>query len=318
MGSRLSVEHPLFRSVNQESVVAVERAWHVKDIMTKRRHYVLSFIMLTVVGMVCLLIAEMTIRLLHPEATRVNSVSRLKGEKNWWSRPDAEFHHVGDGIFHLNFPGPLNSSHTRLLIVGDSFAMGHGVGEEQRFGSLLQQYLGQSVKVDVLATSSYSPVIYRNVIRKALSLTPYRAVIVFVDQTDPVDDLIYQEDTVSDSSSSLFNLDRMLDRARVVEETFAHLFSQFSGWANVRRLAIVNFLNPISFVEAFKPGDEYYRYVYLSYVARTELIKTFNTEPDAKESHEMLALLSAHLDQIVTLCQAYRVPLFLAANPWEF
>lgn len=79
----------------------------------------LSFLLLTIVGMVCLLTTEITIRVLHPEATRVNSVSRLKGEKNWWSRPDAEFHHVGEGLFHLNFPGSSDTAQARIMIVGD-------------------------------------------------------------------------------------------------------------------------------------------------------------------------------------------------------
>jgi hypothetical protein len=88
------------------------------------------------------------------------------------------------------------------MIGGDSFAMDHGVGEEKRFGHLLSEHLGRSVEVDVLATSGYAPVIYRNVARKALSLASYRAVAVFVDQTDPADDLISNEDMVADSQSA--------------------------------------------------------------------------------------------------------------------
>jgi hypothetical protein len=284
--------------------------------MTILRKYVLSFIMLAVLGMVGLLLLEVTMRILHPEATRAKIMSRLKKEMAPWSRPDAEFHHVGGGILHLQFPDPLEAFPARIMIVGDSFVAGHGVGEEKRFGTLLQQQLGKKIKVDVLATSSYSPVIYRSVVRKALSLSPYRAVIVFVDQTDPADDLLYQEDVIEDSSSQKFNLTRMTERTRIIYETYSSLFMQLSGWANLRRLAIVNLLKPLSLVGAFKPGDKYYRYVSLS--PRSGLIKEFNIEPDSKESQEMLSLLLNHLDQIVTLCREQQVPLFLAANPWEF
>jgi len=102
------------------------------------------------------------------------------------------------------------------MLVGDSFTMGFGVGKEKRFGTLLQQHLGEGTKVDVLATSSYSPVIYRNVARKALSLASYRVVGVFVDQTDPTDDLIYQEDLL-DNDSKMFDVSRMTERTRSIE-----------------------------------------------------------------------------------------------------
>ena len=105
-------------------------------------------------GLAALLFLELIVRVLEPEATRAALFSRLAGERSTWARPDAEFHHVGEGIFRLDFPGPSASPFPRIMVVGDSFVMGHGVGEEQRFGNLLQQRLGSPAHVDVLATSS--------------------------------------------------------------------------------------------------------------------------------------------------------------------
>jgi hypothetical protein len=262
-----------------------------------------------------LLLVELAVRFLFPDMAGANIVARLTNERPVWARPDAEFHYVGDGIYGLKFPGGRDASPNRIMIVGDSFAMGHGVGEAGRFGHLLQQHLGRDVTVDVLATSSHSPVIYRNVVRRALASASYHAVVVFVDQTDPADDLIYDEDLVERDSSWSFDLDRMTDREVAVNGAYADLLRRASEPA--RGSAIVNLLWPMSLQDYFKPGDRHYRYVKMS-LARSALIRTFNTDPGSDESRRMLSLITEHLDQIVSQCRERNVPLFLAANPWEF
>src|SRR5262245_49188039 len=154
---------------------------------------------------------EAAVRILHPEATRWAILDRLEREQNRWVHPDREFHHLGDAPYSLRFPSTRDGQE-RLMIVGDSFAMGHGVDEASRFGALLQMNLGETIAVDVLAVSSYSPVIYENIVRRALAASPYRAVVIFVDQTDPADDRIYQIDVLRDEPFRLFDLDSMRDR----------------------------------------------------------------------------------------------------------
>jgi hypothetical protein len=202
------------------------------------------------------------------------------------------------------------------MIVGDSFAAGHGVGEENRFGHLLQAELGDRAKVDVLATSSYSPVIYRNLIRKAFSLAAYRAVAVFIDQTDPADDMIYELDVIKDRSQS-FDLERVNDRRQVFEKARADFVEHFSGPLNPRRFAVFNLLFPLSIKDFFDPRGKYYREAKLSF-GRLALIAEFNAHPESDNSKTMLSLISGHLDQIVAMSQERRVHLFLIANPWEY
>src|SRR5262249_54096512 len=156
---------------------------------------------------------------------------------------------------------------------GDSFPMGHRVGEEKRFGTLLQRHFGEAVKVDVLASTSYSPIIYRNIIQKAFSLAPYRAVAVYIDQTDPVDDLIYEED-VAEGGGHTFDLERLKDRQTAIEAAYRDLLNSMSG-AFMRHLTIYNVLRPPSLLSNFKPGDKYYQYMKRS-LARLELIREFS------------------------------------------
>ncbi len=261
---------------------------------------------------------EAIVRIAHPEATRSALLYRLDSEENGWQRPDREFHHVGDGIFALRFASTPDGS-GRVMIVGDSFAMGHGVGEADRFGALLQKTLGEDINVDVLAVSSYSPVIYENIVRRALAIAPYKAVAVFVDQTDPADDLIYQIDVLQEEPFRLFDLDSMRDRQSLIRETAMRIRSDMSSRTSPRRLATFNLIvPPSSLLGSFSKESRHYRYVHLSYASRAELIRQFELAPAADVTREMEALTLRHLDAIATLCQYYRVPLFLTANPWEY
>ncbi len=203
----------------------------------------------SVTGIIGLLLAEAATRILFPATVPWQIKAQLEGERNALHvlRPDATFHHVGDGRFHLDFPPHSDSGAPWIMIVGDSFAMAEGVEKDRRFGNLLQTNLGSRVVVDVLATSSYSPVIYRNIVRSALATNSYRAVAVFIDQTDPADDLIYQNDLL-DGDSWLFNLAKMQDRYRVLDDAYGALLQQLDGWMKPRQLAIYNVLNPLSIV----------------------------------------------------------------------
>lgn len=63
-------------------------------------------------------------RVLHPEATRSGSLARLKRQRESvepWNEPDAEFHHVGDGIFKLKFPDDLESMRERRALVHQTY-----------------------------------------------------------------------------------------------------------------------------------------------------------------------------------------------------
>ena len=282
-----------------------------------RRQRGLAVAALMIGGFCAFALLELAVRVLFPDMTRDNIVLRLKNERPTWATPDGEFHHAGEGIHRLKFPDGSGAEINRIMLVGDSFVMGHGVGEEDRFGQLLQRHLGQGAMVDILGTTSYSPVIYRKVVQKALSLASYRAVAVFIDQTDPVDDLIYDEDVIEDGGPRSFDVDRMIDRQKVVDHAYDDLLSRFSGAANIRRSAAVNLLLPLALEDYVRPQDKYYRYLRLS-LQRPAFIARFNADPESDESRKMLSLVTRHLDQIVAQCRERGVPLFLVANPWEF
>ena len=44
---------------------------------------------------------EVVLRVRHPEMTHGALLERVLRERYTWRRPDAEFHHVGEGIFEL-------------------------------------------------------------------------------------------------------------------------------------------------------------------------------------------------------------------------
>lgn len=264
-----------------------------------------------------LVLAEVLVRLLVPDATRASLIERLKNERVSWARPDAEFHHVGDGIHRLAFPAPKAKQANRILVIGDSFAMGERVGKEKRFGTLLQQHLGDGFQVDVLAVTGYSPVIYRNILHKAFELATYRAVVISLDQTDPVDDLIYEEDVVAPDPTVVFDVDRMADRDKALNDAYSSLLERLSRPVSLRLSALYNLFNPPSIADYFDQENRHYTYVARS-LERPQLIGQFILDPRSELTIRMEALLTQHLDHIVSECRGRKVPLFMFANPWEF
>jgi hypothetical protein len=268
--------------------------------------------------LICLAAGELVVRIFHPEATRAAILASIERERNTWHRPDADFHHIGDGIFNLEFPSSeADPPGKRIMIVGDSFAMGHGVGSEARFGAILERNLGGAYEVDVLAASSYSPIIYRNIARRALSSASYAAVAVFVDQTDPVDEVIYEKDLLQAGEGRRFDVAAMVERERVFTEMYDGMVKDFEGWKGLlRRSAVVNLLDPPSLAASLPAESRYHDYLQLA-SSRSLLINAFNEEPDEKVTRTMEVLMRRHLDEVVRLCLERRVPLILAANPWE-
>jgi hypothetical protein len=278
----------------------------------------LRFLAVTVATVcVSLLVVELALHLLRPDTVRGNIILRLTHERLTWPTPDAAFHHVGEGIHHLNFPDHPDGSLQRVMIVGDSFAAGHGVAEEESWARRLQRHLKPSVKLDVLATEGYSPVIYSNVVRRAFTSAAYRAVIVLLDQTDPADELVYAGDVIESGSTHSFDVDRMRDRQKVVDRAYADFLARFSDPISWRSLTLVNLLAPRSLLDEIDPASKHYRYASLS-LARPALIGEFNENPLSASSRQMASLLSKYLDEIVSQCRERDVPVFLAASVWEF
>ena len=257
-------------------------------------------------------VGEVMVRRARPELTRaaqLESLGRLRSKSSW---PDARFHHVGTGIFAPEFP-PAGASRPRVLIVGDSFAMGHGVGVDGRFGARLQDRLGAAVHVDVLAASSYAPVIYRNLVDDALRANEYATLAVFVDQTDPVDELIYRDDLTAPEARQ-FDVARMQQRNREIDVVRDAIRGELAAWP--RTSALVNFLWPLRSVGERLPDGSTARTLQLA-LSYPLLMYAFEREPDRRMTQTMETLLVARLDDIVAAAARSGVPVLLAANPWE-
>ncbi len=274
-----------------------------------------TIMLLLVTSAAGLLVAEIMTRRLHPGATHALQLARVNSLRPVWQHPDPEFHHSGDDVFRLAFPESAGGD-PRIMIVGDSFAVGYGVEESRRFGALVDRVLDENVVV--LAVPSYSPVIYRNIVRRALSMAGYSAVAVFVDQTDPVDDLIYQHELVAGSAAGAFDLDVMTDREQLVRATLDRVEAKFHGWQGiVRRSAMVNLVRPVSILDEVPAISPHYQYIRLS-LDRWNLVRTFQEEPDSRVTQAMETLMFHYLDQMIGACRSQGVEVVLAANPWEY
>ena len=83
----------------------------------------------------------------------------------------------------------------RVLVLGDSFVEGLGVAWDDTFVARLEPLLGDGVEVLNGGVSSYAPILSDLKLRQLLDrgLRP-EAVLVFLDPSDPVDELGYVED----------------------------------------------------------------------------------------------------------------------------
>jgi len=89
----------------------------------------------------------------------------------------------------------LDDGRRRVLVLGDSFVEGIGVAWDDTFVARLQSRLGGGVEVLNGGVSSYAPILEDLKLRQLLAqgLRP-EVVLVFLDPSDPVDELVYVED----------------------------------------------------------------------------------------------------------------------------
>ena len=106
--------------------------------------------------------AELFVRTLRPDT--LQSVLALQVERlapRTPFSPDAHFHHTGEGELQPQF-NKLTQPHPelirrRVLVVGDSFVMGLGVSQEERFANVLQKLVGTEAVLEREAGVIVSP-----------------------------------------------------------------------------------------------------------------------------------------------------------------
>ena len=285
--------------------------------MTGRRPRYLAPLLLALIVVCTFVVGETVARRQRPDLGYAALRAHVEAQRYNWSTPDADFHHVGDGRYGFTIPSDPAGNTRRILVVGDSFAMGHGVEADERFATVAAGLLGGRFDVQVMATSGYSPIVYRNIVRRALDAARYESVAVFVDQTDPADDVLYRNDLVQ-ADSRTFDVALMNDRRDQVDEVSDRMLADLSGLTGILRHSVLrNMIGDFSLAARFPEESVHYRYVQASRSA-PRLVHAFQAEPGSQVATAMERLLLVHLDEIVELCSSRGVRLILAANPWEF
>lgn len=183
------------------ALITISIALCVLGILSSRR--VLSNISLSLlVTFLCLVVIEMSLPLLMPQATGVHHFLRVGKAYPYLSRdrvffknyqPNVQFHtqlSPKDGqrpiiAHHINSDGmrgpetPIKKSNEhRILLVGDSYIQSIQLSYEQTIGPQLQQHLPDSCTVLQHGFPSWSPLLEWNWVRqKGLSLTPDEVIL---------------------------------------------------------------------------------------------------------------------------------------------
>ncbi|MBM4337392.1 MAG: hypothetical protein FJ108_16020 [Deltaproteobacteria bacterium] len=85
----------------------------------------------------------------------------VTGESTWHVRTDARGHRTGNAA-------PAAPGSPTLLLLGDSFAFGHGVDYEESFAALVAQELGGGLALVNTGVPGFGPVQYRQVLESTL------------------------------------------------------------------------------------------------------------------------------------------------------
>jgi hypothetical protein len=280
----------------------------------------LRVLLLAITGFaICLWIAEFSVSRLLPEYSLEGQRSRVETAKQivrW--RPHRRFHHVGEGWRAMLFPKNMSAARTRVMIVGDSFVMGHGVGAEGRFGNVLIDEMKDRLAIAVLGTSSHSTVIYRNTIREALKRSDYDVALIFIDQTDPVDDWLYSPDLTHDAADWNFRLGHMMERYELLTEALSRLDREFGERSNVlHQSALFNLARPADLLEMISPASQHHEYIRRSLERRGEMVDQLLADPGSATSRAMIATTLDYARDLQRELSARDVRVLFVANPWK-
>jgi hypothetical protein len=198
-------------------------AWLVWSAMTWRRHprrvYIVAALLVGV-----FVLAEFGLRFLHPlgAARGILAACRFSPELHHAVAPSHTFtteHYSGNGFARYTFNADgLRTSYTaetfaghrnRIAVLGDSFAFGLGVNEEETFIFRLEHSLRDDFDVAVLNSGlvSYSPLIEKR--QLDLLIRKYQPTIVLqlFDPSDIGDDIAYGRTLHSENGRERFSLD---------------------------------------------------------------------------------------------------------------
>lgn len=97
-------------------------------------------------------------RLLQPQFLTRNQLIEFDRDFGWKSRPNLDTHHLMGDLFHIKtdadgFRGQAALDRSDIVVFGDSFAAGYGVGERHLFANL-----SVSPKIKPVGTGGYSMV----------------------------------------------------------------------------------------------------------------------------------------------------------------
>lgn len=97
-------------------------------------------------------------RRLEPEFLAWNEVFAFDPEFGWKPKPNLDTHHLADDVFQITtdgdgWRGELSVADSRIVVLGDSFAWGHGIDDRHFFASVRPE-----LRVKAVGSNGYSMV----------------------------------------------------------------------------------------------------------------------------------------------------------------
>lgn len=206
----------------------------------------------------------------------------------------------------------------RIVMLGDSFTMGEGIGDDQTFPLLVERYLnemkGRKYEVINLGVESYSPVLEYLELKEYIGMLKPDMVILNFDMSDVVPEYVYRKiasydktgDVIAVNGFPEYNRRKEDPREVIMNWIYMHLFITGHAVENLRKHFGAN--------EPEDINEMTVRTAVESQNGRL-LIHTLDM-PQLKEAAEMYSMDEDSIERAKELCDRYGCKFILSVYPW--
>lgn len=207
----------------------------------------------------------------------------------------------------------------RIVMLGDSFTMGEGIGDDQTFSHLVEKYLNdlkfRKYEVIDLGVESYSPVLEYVELKKYIAKLKPDMVVLNFDMSDVLNEYAYRKIAAYDKTGDVLGVNGYPEYKRRKDDSHEIIMNWIYGHLFVTGHIIGNLKKHFGQYESDKDLKEMtVREAVESQNGRL-LIHTLDM-PQLKETAEIYSMEEDSILRAKNLCGRYNCKFILSVYPW--
>ncbi|HKQ32281.1 MAG TPA: SGNH/GDSL hydrolase family protein, partial [Thermodesulfobacteriota bacterium] len=206
----------------------------------------------------------------------------------------------------------------RIVMLGDSFTMGEGVGDASTFPLLVEEYLnatgGRKYEVINLGVESYAPILEYSLLKRVIrDLRPDMVVLNF-DMSDMLNEYAYRQAAVYDDKGDVVAVDGYPEFQRSRDSLIDRAFT----WIRNRLFITGILLETLHQRSLDKQADDAANISIRNGVERRSSLLLVHTldVPQLKQTAEMYGMVEDSILRAKRLCDVYGCRFVLSVYPW--